>query len=117
MVAIDIRALRTRARENETGEAFTVIRRGPLGRVGVGVRSEGSDPLRYFVEVVLNPSPTGSLTQPQLLGRVASLAESLRERGYALRIEDDGCVTGERNLDPRGIDREVAEILACLDEA
>ncbi len=117
MVAIDVRALRTRAREDETGEAFEVVGRSPLGRVGVGVRSRGSGPLRYFIEVVLNPYPVGALARPQSLGRVASLAEWFQKRGYTLRFEDDGSVTGERNLGPQTIRGEVTKILDFLDGA
>ncbi len=117
MIRIDFRALRERAREGEGGEAFEVLARGSSGRVGVGIRLDGARAARYFVEVVLNPSPDRPCTGPGQLGRIALLAERLKDRGYDLRVEEDGCVTGEVGLGARRIVHEVDEIQSWLGTA
>lgn len=107
---MDLKTLRNRASRSDNREAYEVVERTASGRIGVGVRLGGSRPPRYFVEIVLDPSPNRPRVTPGLLKRAGSLAGRLLERGYALRAEDDGCLTCEKAVDARGIPREVREM-------
>lgn len=111
---VDLGSLARRANASGDGEAYVAVARGPGYRLGVGARaSRGREPT-FFVEVVLDPFPDRPRLEPSRLRERAAIGERLRSRGYELRCDDAGVITGERSLDRTDPERELREVARLL---
>jgi hypothetical protein len=100
---IDIRSLQKEAKKSEDNEAFTVLARMQNCRIGVGARLESSAEPTFFIEVLVSLCTCQDDVDLDLIEKKVSLLSRLKERGYLLSCEEDGCVSCELTVPSKNL--------------
>jgi len=102
---IDLHALVTDAEASDHGEAYRVLERSAIYRIGVGARLPPSGPTVFFIEVLVHACQDAEVDL-RLLEQALRFFEALKARGYSLRWEDDASVSGEIVVSPQTLASE-----------
>lgn len=100
---ISIHSLQEEAKKSEDNESFTVVVRIKNCRIGVGARLESPENPVFFVEVLVNLCTDHDPVNLNLMESKLSLLRRLKQKGYTLNCEEDGCVSCELTVQSKNL--------------
>lgn len=107
---IDIQSLREKAMNSQDDESFEVLRKSRNYRIGVGVRRESAGRLLFFLEVLINVCIVGCAVDLERMEKSLVLLKELRNIGYSLMCEENGCISCEIAAASQDLVEEYAKI-------
>jgi hypothetical protein len=107
---IDIQSLQEKAMNSQDEESFNVLRKSQNCRIGVGVRRESANRLVFFLEVLINMCIVGCTLDLKRMERNLILLKELKNMGYSLACEENGCISCEIAVAPQDLAREYTKI-------
>jgi hypothetical protein len=92
---VDTKALMEAAKDSRDKEAYKLLEKSPLYRIGVGARTNSPNLPSFFIEVIVRLSTeNGEVSLPRLQKTLHMLKE-LQKRGYSLTYQDDNSISCE----------------------
>lgn len=98
------------AKKSGNGEAFEVLAKRQYYRASEGVRLGSPDGATFFLEVLVYLCPPAAKLRIPELEMKLEFMKALKERGYSMNCEDDGCISCEAVLPPQELMSEPAAI-------
>jgi hypothetical protein len=102
---IDTKVLIEEAKTSRDKEAYKLLEKTPLYRIGVGARSGSPDPL-FFIELIVKLSTENGEVNLQRLEKTLCSLKALQKRGYSLTYQDDNSISCEITTSIREIFKE-----------
>jgi len=110
---IDTCSLQEQAKKSEDKEAFAPLARMSNCRIGVGAREESSKPV-FFIEIVASLCAKQHILNLNSLENNLRILRRLREKGYVLTCEEDGCVSCELTVPSENLAGECKSAISIL---
>lgn len=103
---INTEALIQAAKTSEHKEAYKLLEKTQLFRVGVGVNVDSSDHSSFFIEITISLCSNSSEVDLQRLENILSVLRTLKTREYSMTYQDGNCISCEKNLTADNLLRE-----------
>ena len=105
---VDTKALMEEAKTSRDKEAYKLLEKTPLYRIGVGARVDSSNPPSFFIEVIVKLSKENGEVNLVHLEKTLRLLKALQKNGYSLTYQDDASISCETTRSINKISQEYA---------
>ncbi len=102
------------AKAAEHKEAYQLMEKNEIFRLGVGARANTLEEPPFFVEVNIKLSEESGEVDLLKLSKTLKCLESLQEKGYSLTYQDGTCISCEKARDIQNLTEECTEVLSLL---
>lgn len=103
---IDTKALIEEAKTSRDKEAYKLLEKAQLYRIGVGARTNSSNSPSFFIEVIVKLSTENGEVNLSRLDKILRLLKALQTRGYSLTYQDDNSISCETTTSIHEISQE-----------
>jgi hypothetical protein len=103
---VDTKALMEEAKTSRDKEAYKLLEKSPLYRIGVGARTDSPNPPSFFTEVIVKLSTENGEVNLPRLEKTLHLLKALQKRGYSLTYQDDNSISCEKTTSVHEISQE-----------
>jgi hypothetical protein len=114
--SINTEALTQDAKASEHKEAFSMLEKNQVYRIGVGARADSTDATSFFMEVLINLTMETCKVNILRLEKTLNCLKMLQARGYSLTFEGGNCISCEKKF-VQHPDKEYATIKTTLKTA
>ena len=104
--SLDPQKLIEEAKTTEHKEAYRIVEKNEIFRVGVGARANALEDPTFFVEVNLKLSPESGEVDIPRLEKMLQCLRTMQTRGYTLTYQDDTCISCEKAWDTQNLAKE-----------
>jgi hypothetical protein len=111
---IDTEKLLKEAQAAEHKEAYKLIARNEIFRVGVGARINSLEELLFFVEVNLKLSTNSNQVNLHIIEKTLEYLKMLQARGYTLTYQDGNCVSCEKTELAQNLTKESIAVTTLM---
>jgi len=111
---IDTKALMEEAKDSRDKEAYKLLEKSPLYRIGVGARTDSPNPHSFFIEVIVKLSTENGEVSLLRLQETLHILKELRKRGYSLTYQDDNSISCEIATSIHEISQECETVKSLL---
>lgn len=112
---IDAEALLKEAQTDEHREAYKLLLRTRIYRIGVGARADPPTPA-FFVEIIISLSPDSNEVDLTHLEKTLNCLKTLQAQKYTLTYQDGNCIAAE-NITTQNLTAEYTKAKTLLTNA
>jgi hypothetical protein len=109
-----IKTLLREAQASEDKEAYKALEKTPNYRIGIGARVNAPDPPIFFIEILIQLSPTQIKTEPDVFEKSLACLKELQKKKYAVTCQDSQYIACETSLPAKSIDKEYNKIKSLM---
>ena len=113
---IDTSRLKKKANVTELGEAYETLERSKEYRVGAGIRTNRSEKVHFFLEIVIPLCDEDSRFDIGRLRSKLGVLEDFEDVGYSLRCEKDNSVICEKCIREDELEDEYKDLIELIEE-
>jgi hypothetical protein len=94
------------AKNSKDKEAYKLLEKNQVYRIGVGARVDSPAPSTFFIEVIIKLSTENAEVDLLHLKGILTSLEELQKKGYALTFQDDNSISCEKTVPIHEISQE-----------
>jgi hypothetical protein len=102
------------AQAAEHKEAYQLLERNEIFRVGVGARANTLEEPPFFVEVNIKLSKESGEVDLHKLSKTIECLKSLQAKGFSLTYQDGTCISCEKARDIQNLTEECTAVMSLL---
>jgi hypothetical protein len=95
---VNTKALIEEAKTNKYKEAYNLLEKTQIYRIGVGARGNSPSPPSFFIEVIIKLSTESGNVNLQHLKKILTSLEAMQKEGYSLTYQDDNSISCEKTI-------------------
>ena len=114
---INTNAMEKAAKNSKNKETYQLIEKNQKYRIGAGARATSSPSCSFFVEVILNSSPSNEELDVEHVAKVLRCLKTLKSRNYSLTSEDSDYFACEKTIAASSLNSECSAAQDVLNAA
>ncbi len=111
---IETEKLLAEAKAAKHKEAYALLERNEVFRVGVGTRADSLQEPFFFVEVNIRLSKESGEVDTLKLSKTLKCLKLLQAKGYSLTYQDGICISCEKATDTQNLTEECNAVISLL---